>query len=69
MSQTQAAAAGLDGWEVTGVDSIEELFAATPVSGDIISGSFSGDGLSVLVSSFSDEVESGVETTRLTFAG
>ena len=36
LSQTQAAAAGLAGWEVAGVDSVDELFRSTPVAGDII---------------------------------
>lgn len=36
LSQTRASAAGLDGWEVTGVESVEELLAAPPTLGDVI---------------------------------
>lgn len=35
-SQTRAAAAGLEGWEVERLDSIQALLEATPVAGDVL---------------------------------
>ncbi len=35
-SQASAAASGLDGWEITTLESIEQLLITTPVAGDVI---------------------------------
>jgi GGDEF domain-containing protein len=36
LSQANAATAGLDGWEVEGLESIDALLNATPVAGDVV---------------------------------
>ena len=36
LGQTQSAAQGLDGWEVVGLESVDDLLASSPAGGDVI---------------------------------